>query len=72
MKQLLVIAISALVGAVAGSVVRQRVVKGQTELVLAAHPYAVIAGVVAGVISPKVKPVAAAVVSLNVASNYPR
>ena len=72
MKQILLIALSALVGAAAGSIVRQRVVKRQTELVIAAHPIPVAAGVIAGLLSPKAKPIAALVVGLNVASNFPR
>ncbi len=72
MKQILLTALSALVGAGAGSIVRQRVAKHQTELVFAAHPLPVVAGVIAGLLSPKAKPIAALVVGLNVASNYPR
>lgn len=71
MKKLLSIALPALLGAVAGSLIRQKV-KGSEELVAAAHPAAVVAGAVAGLLSPKGKPMVALMVSLNVASNYPR
>ena len=71
MKKLLSIALPALLGAVAGSLLRQKL-KGSEELVVAAHPAPVIAGTVAGLLTPKAKTVVALVVSLNVASNYPR
>lgn len=71
MKKLLSIALPALVGAVAGSLLRQKL-KGSGDLVVAAHPAPVIAGTVAGLVSPKAKPIVALMVSLNVASNYPR
>ena len=71
MKKLLSIALPALLGAVAGSLIRQKV-KGSEELVVAAHPAPVVAGVVAGLLSPKAKTIVALMVSLNVASNYPR
>lgn len=71
MKKLLSIALPALLGAVAGSVIRQKV-KGRQELVVAAHPAPVVAGVVAGLLSPKAKTLVALMVSINVAANYPR
>ncbi|MBT8213270.1 MAG: hypothetical protein KJN71_09000 [Acidimicrobiia bacterium] len=71
MKKLLSIALPALVGAVAGSLLRQKL-KGSEDLVVAVHPAPVIAGTVAGLVSPKAKTIVALTVSLNVASNYPR
>lgn len=71
MKKLLSIALPALMGAVAGSLIRQKV-KGSTELVVAAHPGPVVAGTVAGLLSPKAKTLVALMVSINVAANYPR
>ena len=71
MKKLLSIALPALLGAVAGSLIRQKV-KGSEELVVAAHPAPVVAGAVAGLLSPKAKTIVALMVSLNVAANYPR
>lgn len=71
MKKLLSIALPALLGAVAGSLIRQKV-KGSEELVVAAHPAPIVAGAVAGLLTPKAKPLVALIVSLNVASNFPR
>jgi hypothetical protein len=71
MKKLFSIALPALLGAVAGSVIRQKL-KGNEELVVAAHPAPVVAGTLAGLLSPKAKTFVALIVSLNVASNYPR
>ena len=71
MKKLLSIALPALLGAVAGSLIRQKV-KGSDELVVAAHPAPIVAGTVAGLLSPKAKTVVALMVSVNVAANYPR
>ena len=71
MKKLLSVALPALLGAVAGSLLRQKL-KGGEELVVAAHPAPVVAGTVAGLLSPKAKTLVAVIVSLNVASNYPR
>ena len=71
MKRLISLALPALVGAVAGSLLRQKL-KGTEELVVAAHPLAVVAGAAAGLLSPKAKTFVALIVSLNVASNYPR
>ena len=71
MKKLLSIALPALLGAVAGSLIRQKL-KGTPELVVAAHPAPVVAGTVAGLVSPKAKTLVALMVSVNVAANYPR
>ena len=71
MKKLLSIALPALLGAVAGSLIRQKL-KGTAELVVAAHPAPVVAGTVAGLLSPKAKTLVALMVSVNVAANYPR
>ena len=71
MKKLLSIALPALLGALAGSLIRQKV-KGREELVVAAHPVPVVAGTVAGLLSPKAKTLVAVMVSVNVAANYPR
>ncbi len=71
MKKLLSIVLPALVGAVAGSLLRQKL-KGSEDLVVAAHPAPLVAGTVAGLLSPKAKPIVALMVSLNVASNFPR
>ncbi|HEY5652655.1 MAG TPA: hypothetical protein VIW46_14510 [Acidimicrobiia bacterium] len=72
MKKLLSIALPALLGAVVGSVVRQKVKNKDAELVVAAHPVPIVAGTVAGLISPKGKSIVALMVGLNVAANYPR
>lgn len=71
MKKLISVVLPALLGAVAGSLIRQKVKKSE-ELVAAAHPVPLVAGTVAGLLSPKAKSVVALMVSLNVASNYPR
>ncbi len=71
MKKLISIALPALLGAVAGSLIRQKL-KGSEELVVAAHPAPVVAGAVAGLLSPKAKTLVALMVSVNVAANYPR
>jgi Na+/glutamate symporter len=71
MKKLISVALPALLGAVAGSLLRQKM-KGREELVVAAHPAPVIAGTVAGLLSPKAKTIVALMVSVNVAANYPR
>ena len=71
MKKLLSIALPALLGAVAGSLIRQKL-QGSEELVVAAHPAPVAAGAVAGLLSPKAKTIVALMVSVNVAANYPR
>jgi Na+/glutamate symporter len=72
MKKLLSVALPALLGAVIGSVIRQKVKGTERELTIAAHPAPVVAGAVAGLLSPKAKTIVALTVSLNVASNYPR
>lgn len=71
MKKLLSIALPALLGALGGSLLRQKL-KGSEDLVIAAHPAPVLAGTVAGLLSPKAKTIVALMVSLNVAANYPR
>jgi hypothetical protein len=72
MKKMLSIALPALIGAVVGSVIRQKLTNKGGELVVAAHPAPIVAGAVAGLISPKAKSIVALMVSLNVAANYPR
>ncbi len=71
MKKLISIALPALLGAVAGSLIRQKM-KGSEELVVAAHPAPVVAGAVAGLLSPKAKTLVSLMVSVNVAAYYPR
>ncbi len=72
MKKLLSIALPALLGAVIGSVIRQKVNNKDAELVIAVHPVPLVAGTVAGLVSPKAKTTVALMVGLNVAANYPR
>lgn len=73
MKRLLTVGIAALAGALAGSAVRQLVVQKTTssggEVVIAAAPIPIAAGVTAGLILPRYRTLVAFVVAINVAAN---
>lgn len=73
MKRLLTVGIAALAGALAGSAVRQLVLRKTTssggEIVIAARPIPIAAGVTAGLFLPRYRPLVAFVVAVNVAAN---
>ena len=74
MKRFLSILMMALLGAAAGSAIRQKVdSSGETEtsgdLVIAATPVAIAAGFIAGLMSPRAKRLVALIVGLNVGTH---
>lgn len=74
MKRLLGSAVAALLGALAGSAIRQLVVRrvadGEAkEIVIAANPVPLVAGTVAGFVLPRYRTFVAFVVAANVAAN---
>ena len=75
MRRVITVIVAALIGAVAGSVVRQSVLREREtqpgELVLAAHPAALLAGTAAGLLLPRFRATAAFVVAANVGANMP-
>ncbi len=73
MKRLLTSGVAALLGALAGSAIRQLVIQKTSsekrEIVIAAGPVPLVAGTVAGAILPKRGPLVAFIVAANVAAN---
>lgn len=71
MKRFLTILLMAFLGAAAGSAIRQKVDSSSEagELVIAATPTAVAAGLVAGILSPRAKRLVALIVGVNVGVN---
>ncbi len=73
MKRLLIAGIAALLGALAGSAIRQLVIQKATsdkkELVIAANPIPIVAGTITGALLPKGGPFVAFIVATNVAAN---
>ncbi len=75
MKRLLGSGLAALLGALAGSAIRQLVVRKASgdgekkEIVVAANPIPLVAGTVAGVVLPRYRTLVAFVVAANVAAN---
>ena len=75
MKRLLGVGVAALLGALAGSAIRQLVVKKVAaegegkEIVIAANPIPLLAGTVAGILLPRRGKFVAFMVAANVAAN---
>lgn len=73
MKRLFTAAVAALLGALAGSAIRQLVIQKaaseKKELVIAANPIPIVAGTITGAILPKRGPFVAFIVAANVAAN---
>lgn len=75
MKRLLGSGLAALLGALAGSAIRQLAVRKASaggegkEIVIAANPIPLVAGTVAGFVVPRYRPFVAFVVAVNVAAN---
>ena len=75
MKRAITVFVAAVLGSLAGSIVRQSVMRRreaeQAELVVAVHPAALLAGVAAGLLLPRFRSAAAFVVAANVGANMP-